>query len=178
MRGRMNLQLCVIMSLLLLVGCAKEEDVPVTETETPLTPPILLFEGTMSFAFNGTQYAIGVFAQTNGYVPGEVVIRGGGEWMENTLMLTFKPNIGRVQSINQSMTGYWSLSLCTPMNKYVLKSDAINSIVVTSNDTTLKGQFDLVFRHEKDTTKTATFLHGTFAVKVNTEYPFKYCIEG
>jgi hypothetical protein len=174
----MNLQRCIAISLLLLVGCAKDENVPVTETQTPLTPPIQFYEGTMSFSLNGTQHAIGVFAQTNGYVPGEVVLRGSGEGMENTLMLTFKPTIGRVQSINQSMTGYWDLGLCIPFNKYVLRSDTLNSIVVMSNDTTLAGQFNLVFRYEKDTSKTAIFLHGAFAVKVDTVYPFKYCIEG
>ena len=174
----MNLQRCVAIILLILVGCAKDEDVPVTETQTPLTPPILLYEGTMSFSLNGAQHAIGVFAQTNSYTPGEVVIRGSGVGMENTLMLTFKPSIGRVQSINQSMTGYWDLGLCIPFNKYVLRLDTLNSIVVTSNDTTLTGQFNLVFRYEKDTTKTATFLRGIFSVKVDTVYPFKYCIEG
>jgi hypothetical protein len=132
----------------------------------------------MSFSLNGVQRAIGVFAQSNGYVPGEVVIRGSGEGMENTLMLTFKPNVGRVQSINRSMTGYWDLGLCIPFNKYVLMSDTLNSIRVTSSDSTLTGQFDLIFRYEKDTTRTAAFLHGTFTVKADTVYPFKYCIEG
>ena len=172
--------LFLIMIFLILAGCAKDEGVPVSETPTPtpLTPPQVGYEGSMSFALNGVQHAIGVHAESNGYVPGEVVIRGSGEGMESTLMLTFRPNMGRVQSINYSMTGYWDLGLCIPFNKYVLRSDTLNSIVVTSNDTTLTGQFNLIFRYEKDTTRAATFLHGTFDVKVDTVYKFKYCIEG
>ncbi len=161
----------------IMAGCSKPTDASVSEIPGSTTPS-WSYEGTVSFSLNGVQRAIGVFAQSNGYVPGEVVIRGSGEGMENTLMLTFKPNVGRVQSINRSMTGYWDLGLCIPFNKYVLMSDTLNSIRVTSSDSTLTGQFDLIFRYEKDTTRTATFLHGTFTVKADTVYPFKYCIEG
>gem|GEM_PF-3322516 len=161
----------------IMAGCSKPTDASVSETPGPTTPS-WSYDGNMSFSLNGVQLAIGVFAQSNRYVQGEVVLRGGGEGMENTLMLTFKPNIGRVLSINRSMTGYWDLGLCIPFNKYVLRSDTLNSIHVTSNDTTLTGQFDLIFRHESDSTRTAVFLHGTFSVKVDTVYPFKFCVEG
>ena len=175
----MRLLQYLAIGVLILVGCAKEEEsVPVSETPTPLTPPVLIYDGTMSFMFEGIQYTIGATARSNGYVPGEVVILGYVPKSENELMLTFRPSRGSAQDINQSMTGYWDLALCTPRNKYVLRPDSLNNVTVTSYDSTLSGQFAFIFQYEKDTTKTVTFLHGTFTVKVDTVYPFKYCIEG
>jgi len=132
----------------------------------------------MSFDLNGTRRTIWVLAQSSGYVPGEVVIRGSGEGMENTLMLTFKPHIGTQATINREMTGYWDLGLCIPFNKYLLSSDTTNSIRILSYDSTMVAEFNLVFRHESDSNRTAIFLNGTFSAEVDTLYPFKYCVEG
>jgi hypothetical protein len=132
----------------------------------------------MSFLLNGVRHDIRVFSQSNGYVQGEVVLRGSGPGMENTLMLTFRPTAGGPAAINRDMTGYWDLGLCIPFNKYLLSPDPTNVIRVTACDSTLTGTFSLFFRHESDPAKTAAFLNGTFVVKVDTTYPFRYCIEG
>ena len=162
---------------LVMVGCSKPTDASAPESPGPITPG-WSYDGTMAFSLNGVQRAIRVFAQSNGYVQGEVVIRGSGEGMENTLMLTFKPNADRIVNINRDMTGYWDMGLCIPFNKYVLMSDTLNFIRSHSSGSALWGEFDLIFRHEADSTRTAVFLHGVFAVVVDTVYPFKYCIEG
>ena len=132
----------------------------------------------MSFQLNGVKHNISVFVQPNGYARDEVIIRGSGLGMENTLMLTFKPRLDSLATINRDMTGYWDLGLCIPFNKYLLSADSVNFIKISSNDSTLVGEFNLIFRHQSDLTRTATFFHGTFMGKVDTLTPFKYCIEG
>jgi hypothetical protein len=175
----MKLLRCFAVGILILIGCAKEEEtIPVSETPTPLNPPIQQYDGTMSFTLDGVQHTIGVSAQSNGYVPGEIVILGYVPQSENELMLTFNPGRGSSLTINASMTGYWDLALCTPRNKYVLRPDSLNHVAVTAYDSSLTGRFAFIFQYEKDTTKIVKFLDGTFSVKVDTVYPFKYCIEG
>ncbi len=93
-------------------------------------------------------------------------------------MLTFDPRVGAAAAINREMTGYWDLGLCIPFNKYVLFSDTLNSIRIISYDTTMVGEFNLLFRYQSDSTRTAIFLNGTFSAKVDTLYSFKYCVEG
>lgn len=154
---------------------------PSSETspvEPPIGPPV--GSGHASFCLNGGKHDISVFSQRNGYVPNEVVLRGSGEGLENTLMLTFKPIQGKPAEINLQMTGYWDLGLCIPFKRYLLSNASTDVIRVTSYDLgsgLLKGEFDLTFIFENDPTKIASFKNGTFEVNVGT-VGFKYCIEG
>jgi hypothetical protein len=132
----------------------------------------------MSFLLNGVEFGASVDAQANGYVQGEVVIRANASGMQNTLMLTFKPFRSGFATIDQAMTGYWDLGLCRPFNKYNLSHDSSNFIRVLSYDSTLTGEFNLTFIYQSDSTKVAIFTNGTFSTKVDTLYPFQYCIEG
>lgn len=170
----------MMLSVLLLAGCSQPGGTGPTGSQdtTSWTPGTLAFEGTMSFKLNNVQHNISVFAQSSGYAKGEVVIRGSGLGMENTLMLTFKPRLDSLARINREMTGYWDLGLCIPFNKYLLSADADNFIRISSNDSTLVGDFTLIFRYQSDSTRTAIFTHGTFTTKVDTLSPFTYCIEG
>ena len=150
---------------------------PVHE-ESPVVPPV--GANRASFYLNGSKHVISVFAERNGYNVNELVIRGSGSGLENTLMMTFKPVQGGASEINVEMTGYWDLGLCIPFNKYLLSNSPSNVIRVTSYDPGsgfLKGEFDLTFRFEKDTTKVASFANGTFEAVVDTA-AFKYCFEG
>jgi hypothetical protein len=146
--------------------------------EPPVNPPVGL--GRASFLLNGNRHVISVLSQRNGYVPNEVVVRGSGEGLENTLMLTFKPIQGKPAEINFQMTGYWDLGLCIPFKRYLLSHSSTNVIRVSSYDLDsglLKGEFDLTFIFENDATKIASFRNGTFEVNVDT-VGFQYCIEG
>lgn len=163
---------------LFIAGCSKPTETPESESSGTVISPNWPYDGTMSFYLNGTRRTIGVFAQSNGYIQGEVVIRGSGEGMENTLMLTFKPRVGTQATINRAMTGYWDLGLCIPFNRYLLSADTLNSIRISSCDSAMVGEFNLVFRHESDSNRTAIFVNGTVATRVDTLYPFKYCVEG
>ena len=165
----------IFMIAFLLTGCSKPTAV---ETPLPVTPPITLSEGAMAFELNGISHNIEIFAQSNGYVNGEVVLRGSGPGMENTLMLTFKPILGTRAAINREMTGYWDLGLCIPFNRYLLTSDPTNSITITSYESLLAGSFTLIFQHESDPGKRVIFQDGRFTARVDTQYPFRYCNEG
>jgi|GEM_PF-4871065 hypothetical protein len=153
---------------------------PVHEQKTVEPPGIpALGQGQASFLLNGTRHDISIFAQRNGYNLNEVVLRGSGKGMENTLILTFRPNEGNAE-VNIEMTGYWDLGLCIPFNKYLLSSSPRNIIRVLSYDSGsgyLKAEFDLTFLHESDTTRVASFTDGTFEASVDYS-AFTYCIEG
>ena len=65
-----------------------------------------------------------------------------------------------------------------PFDKYLLTTSPGNFISILSSDTTLVGEFNLMFQHEDDAAKQAVFLNGTFSTKVDSIHPFEYCIEG
>lgn len=96
-------------------------------------------------------------------------------------MLTFRPiEVGFVM-INREMTGYWDLGLCIPFRKYLLANESSKYIRIDTydkNSLIVKGEFKLTFRFETDTTRIASFSNGTFLAKVDSTYPFRYCIEG
>jgi len=167
-----------ISTLFLLNGCKKSTE-PVFEEEQQQGS--LEYSGQLFFDYNGVQDTISIFAQTNGYVENEVVFRGSGEGLENTIMLTFTLiNSGKTK-INDTMTGYWDLGLCIPFNKYLLTNETNNYIQINSynaNTKEIKGEFHLRFRFEYDSTKTVTFSNGNFKAKIDTKHPFQYCIEG
>lgn len=135
----------------------------------------------MVFHYNGILDTILIIAEKNGYNQNEVVIRGSGLMLENTIMLTFKLiNQGKT-AINDSMTGYWDLGLCIPFNKYLLTKEADNYIEIDSydkNTNIIQGKINLTFRFEDDTTKVVTFSEGEFRAKIDTRYGFTYCFEG
>lgn len=167
-----------ISTLLLLFGCNKSTEPVMQEEEQQ---EILEYNGQMSFNYNGVQDTISIFAQTNGYVENEIVFRGSGEGLENTIMLTYKLiNSGKTK-INDTMTGYWDLGLCIPFNKYLLRNETDNYIQINSYNAStneIEGEFNLRFVYEDDSTKAVTFSQGHFKAKINTNYPFHYCIEG
>ena len=171
-----NIIFIFISTLFLSIGCNKSTE-PVLEEEQER----LEFSGELFFIYNGVQDTISIFAQTNGYVENEIVFRGSGEHLENTIMLTFKLLNNGKTNINDTMTGYWDLGLCIPFNKYLLTNEMNNYIQINSynaNTKEIEGEFNLRFRHEDDSTKTAVFNQGSFKAKINTNHPFKYCIEG
>jgi len=170
--------LASILGTVLISGCPGPTETEVPVPTEPVLPPYSPYDGRMSFQLNGVQHSIFLFAQSNGYVAGEVVLRGSGPGMENTLMLTFKPRLKSPAVINREMTGYWDLGLCIPFDKYLLTTSPGNFIRILSSDTTLVGEFNLVFQHESDAARQAVFLNGTFSTKVDTVHPFEYCIEG
>jgi hypothetical protein len=170
--------LIFISSLLLIIGCNKSTE-PVMQEEQQ--EESLEYNGQMSFNYNGIQDTISIFAQPNGYVENEIVFRGSGEDLENTIMLTFKVINNGKTNINDTMTGYWDLGLCIPINKYLLTNQTDNYIQINSYNAATKeieGEFNLRFRYEDDSTKTVTFSKGNFKAKINTNFPFHYCIEG
>jgi hypothetical protein len=174
-----QLKLIFVFILILLSGCEKPTAVkikvpPVNQQEEPL-------DNQMSFYFNGTDYKISIIASFNGYADNEIVIRGGGEGLENTLMLTFKEEEIGFPEIDSTMTGYWSLVFCIPENKYLLTNETTNRIKIDSYDLVtnkISGEFHLRFRDEKDSKKIITFSSGYFTATVDTSYHFTYCIEG
>ena len=175
---------CVfLLAVLATIGLAcKDFGSPFHET-SPVAPPVVppIVSNYASFYLNGSKHVISIYSQRNSYVANEIVIRGSGVGLENTLMITFKPIQGNLAEINLQMTGYWDLGLCIPFKRYLLSRDSTNFIRVTSYDpgsALLKGEFNLTFIFEKDTTKIASFNNGTFEAKVDTMYAFKYCIEG
>jgi hypothetical protein len=177
MRGKV-----ILLAVFVAVGLACNDfGNPSPETspvEPPINPPV--GSGSASFLLNENRHVISVLSQGNGYVPNEVVLRGSGEGLENTLMLTFKPIQGKPAEINLQMTGYWDLGLCIPFKRYLVSHASTNVIRVTSYDLDsglLKGEFDLTFIFENDPTRIASFKNGTFEATVDTA-GFKYCIEG
>ncbi len=169
------------MLIALLIGCEKSSE-PLPEPQPQLIPinPIAN-SNWMTFTYNGNDYKISLMTNKNGYTENEVVTRGSGVGLKNTLMLTFKLAQSGNTQINKDMTGYWDLGLCIPFNKYLLTNDAGNYIEIESYDVKtniISGEFNLKFKFEKDTTKSAVFSNGRFNVKIDTSYSFHYCIEG
>jgi hypothetical protein len=172
---KMRKKIFLIMLMVIpLLGCDKTTEPKLEEEEQQMN-------NQMSFNYNGVRDTISILAEENGYVENEVVFRGGGKGLVNTIMLTFKLINSGTTKINDTMTGYWSLALCTPMNKYLLTHEASNYIQIISYDPythVVQGKFDLRFRYEKDTTKVVKFSQGNFRAKIDTSYAFYYCIEG
>jgi hypothetical protein len=167
----------IIPILILFIGCDKSTEPDVLDEE---------LNDQMIFNYNGILDTIKLYAGENGYIENEIVFQG---WdlknidnnYNNIIMLTFKLiNSGKAE-INDTMTGYWDLGLCTQRNKYLLTTETSNFIKVNSfNASTniIQGEFDLSFRYEKDTAKIVRFSQGKFGVKIDTSWLFTYCIEG
>jgi hypothetical protein len=174
-----QLKLIFVFILVLISGCEKPTAIrikvpPLHQQEEPL-------DNQMSFYFNGADYKISIMVSFNGYADNEIVIRGGDEGLENTLMLTFKKEEIGFPEIDSTMTGYWNLSLCTPMNKSLLTNETTNRIKIDSYyliTNEISGEFLLRFRDEKDPKKIITFSSCYFTATVDTSYHFTYCIEG
>jgi hypothetical protein len=165
----------IIVLAFLFEACSKPGATQIPKAQIPVS---FSSADTMSFLLNGVEFGASVDAQANGYVQGEVVIRANASGLENTLMLTFKPFPSDFATIDQAMTGYWDLGLSRPINKYTLSRDSTNFIRILSYDSTLTGEFNLTFVYQSDSTKVAIFTNGIFSAKVDTLYPFQYCIEG
>jgi len=101
----------ILLAVFVAVGLACNDFGNLAPETSPVEPPLgpTVGSGHASFSLNGSKHDISVFSQRNGYVPNEVVLRGSGERLENTLMLTFKPVQGKSAEINLQMTGYWDL---------------------------------------------------------------------
>jgi hypothetical protein len=173
----MNRAKVLLMGLLVVSACSS-----LTDPEYPPNSQANeLSENQASFSLNGEKHVISIYTQRNGYAADEIVIRGSGVGLVNTLMMTFKPTQGSLARIDSPMTGYWDLGLCIPFKKYLLSRDSTNFIRIMRYDpgsSLLTGVFNLTFKFEQDTTMIASFSNGTFRAKVDTVGTFKYCIEG
>lgn len=169
-----NKILIIVAFLAILTGCSRT-----TEPELKGTLPA---EKTMTLSLDQKpEQTVAIEALRNGYVKGELVMLGYGEGFRNTLMLTFRLKQNGIAEINRTMTGYWDLGVCIPINKFILTDESSNYIKINSYDertNIVQGEFNLRFRYEKDTTKTAEFSRGKFNAVIDTSWSFKYCTEG
>jgi len=176
MNKKMALFLCLGC---LLVACSHELPTATKSGREKLEAP-QPFDGFIEMKKDGITHRLFIFANTNGYKNGEVVLHGSGEGLDRELMLTFElKSQGRV-ALNKEMTGFWDLGLCIPFRRYLLVDDFSNSINIDSYDAQtgkLSGRFSLRMRNEVSPYDTIVFSNGRFETRL-PEIEFTYCIEG
>jgi len=168
--------LCLVLSCGVFLGCrhaTTEAPVEIDEVPEP-------FDGLISVEKNGSAYQLFIFANPNAYRDGEIVLRGSGEGLDRTLMLTFQLKSNGLVAFNREMTGFWDLGLCIPFRRYLLVEDDFSYVSIDSYNTEtgkLTGTFAIKVRNEDAPNDTIEFRKGRFVTRLNAA-KFEHCIEG
>ncbi len=164
------------MASFLFVFCQHALEPALVESIEVPTP----FNGLMTVTMEDKEYQLYIFANPNGYQDGELVLRGAAMEWDRVLMLTFQLTPSGNATINQQMTGYWDLGLCTPRARYLLVEDYPNYVRIESYDMRtgeVSGIFAIKVKNEDAPYDTIEFTNGRFKTHID-QFEFEYCIEG